>query len=79
MSVWLISLLSVCRPCVHIRMRILVLCLKLEEINLLIDRFTYVEKMVIVYSNQKNRIKMGFLYSVLFYGHLNRLFGFVTL
>ena len=48
---------------------------------ILIDRFTYVEKMVIVYSNQKNRIKMGFLYSVLFYGHLNRfvrLCDFIT-
>ena len=40
-TVWLISLPPVCRPHMHIRMRIVVCCLKLDvKLDLVIDRFT---------------------------------------
>ena len=61
-------------------MRILVVCLKLEE-NQLVDRSLRIEKMLIVYSSRKKRSKEGFSYSVLFYGRLNRFVrvcGFIT-
>ena len=45
-----ISLPPVCRPCMHIRMRIAVLCLKLEE-KQVIDQSLRMEKMSTIYSN----------------------------
>ena len=57
-----------------------VLCLKLEE-NQLVDRSLHIEKMLIIYLSQKKRSKVGFLYSMLFYGCLNhfvRMWGFIT-
>ena len=47
-------------------MRILVLCLKLEE-KQLADQSLYIEKMLIVYTSQKKRNKVGFLVSVMVY------------
>ena len=48
MAVLLISLPLVCRPCVHIRMHIAVVCLKLEE-KQVIDQSLRVEKISTVY------------------------------
>ena len=47
----------------------------------LVDQSLHIEKMFIGYSSQKKRNKVGFLYSVLFYGRLNCfawLCGFIT-
>ena len=78
MAVWSISLPPVCRPCVHIPMHILVLCLKLEE-KQLVDQSLCIEKMLIVYSSQMKRSKVGFLCSMLFYGRLCGLITFLWL
>ena len=58
----------------HIRLGILVLCLKLKE-KQLVDQLLCIERM---YSSQKKHSKVDFLCSVPFYGHLNRLCDFIT-
>ena len=49
----------------------------LEE-KQLVDRLLCIEKMLIVCSSQMKQNKVGFLRSVLFYGHLNWLSGLIT-
>ena len=58
MAVWSISLPLVCQPCVDICMRIFVLCLKLEE-KQLVERSLCIEKMLIICSSQMKDSKVG--------------------
>ena len=55
----------------HIHMHIVVLCLKLEE-KQLVDQSLCIEKILIICLSQMKHSKVGFLCSVLFYSGSNR-------
>ena len=78
MADWLISLQAICKPRVDIRMGILVLCLKLEE-KQLVDRSLHIEKILIVYSYQQKHSMVGFCVKCCFMAVYIVLLSFVAL